>query len=158
MFVRTGRVWDIRGRWRTHRFGCMSSGEGVLSWMEADFSIELKSLLGQVETECLLFHWASHSITRGIQDVSLRVRFRQWEGEKRKRRPAFRGWLTVVRSQLQLTGAAGEFCFCSGFPWAQLKALLLDVKREFGYCHLFIRNCSPLEEGDKPRCLVVKIL
>jgi hypothetical protein len=34
----------------------MSSGEGVLSWMEADFSIELKSLLGQVETECLLFH------------------------------------------------------------------------------------------------------
>lgn len=56
LFVRTGREVGHQGTLRIYRFGCISSGDCVLTWVEADFFIVPKSLLGQAESKCLDFH------------------------------------------------------------------------------------------------------
>lgn len=56
LFLRTGMEVGHQGTLRTYSFGCMSSGDCVLNWVEADFFIVLKSLLEQAESKCLDFH------------------------------------------------------------------------------------------------------
>lgn len=59
---------------------------------------------------------------------------------------------TFFGPEITVTEETGQYCLYSGYPWAQVEIQLLFVKREIGYCHLFLKiNFYSLEVGIETR-------
>lgn len=128
-FVRTGRV---AGHQRT------LENMGVVGWAQVTVSLtgwRPISLLcwspswdRQRSSAWFFTELAIASVPR-VQGVSLQVLFHQWEGEKRKRSLASRGWLTVVRSQLQLNRRAWGILLLFRIPMGRADRPVVGCER-----------------------------